>query len=141
MATIKWKGGNYHIVKFEVGDRFTDGKTFIKKSSCVEYRLIYGAWEVRKIHHDWSDVNDIHDVIRVKGEDIDVLTEKNPDPVCWWKLISESMNYSDDSPYLSEIDLAVDYEKPSFMDTIAYTPKDLIITCLGVAAAMFGIMR
>jgi len=57
------------------------------------------------------------------------------------KLISELMNFSDDSPYLSEIDLAVDYEKPSFMDTIAYTPKDLIITCLGVAAAMFGIMR
>ena len=54
------------------------------------------------------------------------------------------MNYSRETPAFCEIYEAVTEfvePEPSFWDTIAYTPKDLIITCLGVAAAVFGIMR
>lgn len=148
MATITWQGGNCHIVKFEPGDLYIDENGGRHKIVTKQYRLICGASRiVNMIDHevDWR----IHDIVKAiwvneSGPEFETLVAEKPNSADWFDYINKAMNYSRETPAFCEIYEAVTEfvePEPSFWDTIAYTPKDLIITCLGVAVAMLGIMR
>ena len=148
MATITWQEGNFHIIKFEVGDLYIDENDNRHKIETKQYRLICGASRIVRLADHEIDYR-THDVVKAiwvneSGPEFATLVAEKPNPNEWHDYINEARNHARGGPaYWSIYEAVTEYvePEPSFMNTIAYTPKDLIITCLSVAAAVFGIMR
>lgn len=143
MATITWQRGNCRIVKLNPGDLYTNETGFEFPVFVKQYLLLAGSVKMNIVpRHDHGDhvrvmipSNIKHNVTPV------VLNAYEPCPDEWWDVICKKIDIKDRIPDIKEIEYATDRPQLSVIDEPMFTLKDIIITSLTVAVAMFGIMR
>nr|DAI05023.1 MAG TPA: hypothetical protein [Caudoviricetes sp.] len=143
MATITWQQDNCRIVRLDVGDIYTNERGFRFPVLVKQYLLLAGTVKMNITQcneggnhvHVLIPSNIKHDVIPV------VLNAYKPCPSEWWDVICDKINPNNRVPDIKEIEYAVDQPQLSVIDEPMFTLKDIILTGLTVAAAVFGIMR
>ena len=143
MATIKWQQGNCRIIKLEGSDFYTDETGYKQLVFIEKYLLLVGNVDLditpRKENSDYVRVSIPADI---KPEDKPtILLAYKPDPCEWWDVICKNIESHSRIPEIREIEYAVNQPQLSVIDEPTFTLKDIIITGLTIAAAMFGIMR
>lgn len=143
MATITWQQGDCRIIKLEGCDFYTDETGYKQLVFVEKYLLLVGNVDL-----DITPRKENSDYVRVlipvdtKPEDKPtILLAYKPDPCEWWDQICKSSNFTSRIPEIKEIEYAVNQPQLPIIDEPMFTLKDIILTGLTVAAAVFGIMR
>lgn len=143
MAITTWRQDNCRIIRLNVGDFYIDETGYKQPVFVEKYLLLVGDVDLditpRKENGDYVRVS-IPASAKPENKPTILLAYK-PDPCEWWDQICKNGDFTSSIPEIREIEYAVNQPQLPIIDEPMFTLKDIILTGLTVAAAVFGIMR
>lgn len=143
MAIVTWRQGNCRIVRLDEGDLYANENGHKSPIIVKQFLLLAGS-----VKMDITPCGERGDHVRISipsdtehGIAPIILNAYKPCPDEWWDVICKRIDPDDTIPDIKEIEFATFQPQLSVIDEPMFTLKDIIITGLTVAAAVFGIMR